>query len=500
LQGPWQLPAELVRRAVAAGARTVVIELGRGIARVRDDGAPIDRSQLQALADLLDPGAAAERRHRALLALEAAGALALLALPSLRPQRVEVVARGHGLLQKLEFSGHGRPTLHERTDPEGGRGTALEIRASELEPTRARAWLADVCRFAPAAVRVDGVAVSDGLRRYLARAELELPKYRLRGAVALAHRGEQARIWLLVHGVVATHVGVARAPCFEAVLECADKLAAGELSAAATAADLREAIAPALEAIVDAGVRLMLSAGAKVEALPPGSQERLLHLLLQALRHRRRTAEVLALPIVPALVGRDERRFLPLEALPALARPEPAFVLDPEQDPEKFALPGPPVLILGTAERGMLADLLKLRFRPPPPRDHAHLPFAARMARGWSRFWQGLGGARRPLPESELSPAELQFLAAVRVAVRGGPGTPERVELCAGAGSPRIAGEPPTLYLGRNHPDVRAAIAVAELGEGWLFPACVMLLAGHGMPGAASRATWVRTWHELSRQ
>ncbi|MCY1072658.1 hypothetical protein OV090_48385 [Nannocystis sp. RBIL2] len=497
LQGPWQLPAELVRRSLSAGARTVEVELGRASVRVRDDGAAIGRELLLALADLLDTGVQAERRHRALLALEQAGALALLALPALRPGRVEIVARSHGLVRRLECAGPGRANLSEGADPSGGRGTEFVVRGAELDPARARTYLADVARFAPAAVRVDGSDISDGLRSYLARADLELPQFKLRGTVALAHRGEPARIWLLVHGVVSTHVGVTRAPCFEAVVELADKFAAGELTPAATAADLREAIAPALEAIVDAGVQLMLATGARSASLPGTSQARVLHLLLQALRSRRRAAEVLALPVVPALVSRDERRWLAIESLPALARPEPAFALEPEQNPDDFALPGPPILLLGTAERGILAELLQLRFRSPPPRGTEQMPVSAALTRGWRQLAQAFGGARRPLPDSALSPAERQFLATLRAAVRGGAGAPERVELCAGAGSPRVAGEPATLYLGREHPDVRAAIAAAETGEAWIFPACIALLAGSGMPGTASRATWVRTWHRL---
>jgi hypothetical protein len=500
LQGPWQLPAELVRRSLAAGARTVEVELGRAGVRVRDDGAPVGRVQLRALADMLDASAPSERRHAALLALEEAGALALLALPALRPGRVEIAARGQGLVRRLEFSGQGRANLSEGADPGGGRGTEFVVRGAEIDANRARTYLADVGRFAPAAVRVDGAAISVGLGRYLARADLELPQFKLRGSVALAHRGEPARIWLLVHGIVTTHVGVARVPCFEAVVELADKFAAGELSPAATAADLREAIAPALEAIVDAGVQLMLSAGARSPQLPPASQARVLHLLLQALRTRRRAAEVLAVPAVPALFGRGDRRFLPIEALSALARPEPAFALEPEQDPEQFTLPGPPVLLLSTADRGILGELLNLRFRPPPPRGADRVPIAASLGRVWQRVGQAFGGARRPLPESALSPAERGFLAAIRAAVRGGAGAPEAVELCAGRGSPRVAGTPPTLYLGRDHPDVRAAIAAAETGEAWLFPACVALLAGNGMPGTAMRATWVRTWHALCRR
>ncbi len=500
LQGPWQLPAESVRRAIAAGARTIDVELPRGGMRVRDDGAPIDRAQLVALAELLDPGAPAERRHRALLALEAAGSLALLALPALGPTRVEVTTRGDGLVRRLECAGAGRCHLHEETDPSRGRGTTLVLHGAELDAARARSYLADVGRFAPGTVRVDGAPLEAGLRGYLAACELALPQHRLRGHVLLGHRGEQARVWLLVHGIVSTHVGVARSPCFDAVVELGDKIVAGELSVTATAADLREILAPALEGLVDAGVRLMLSVADKAASLPATSQARVLHLLLQALRARRRVSEALAVPIVPALVGRTERRFLPLSALEGLARKEAAFVLDPAQDPEAFSLPEGPVLLLGTAERGMLAELLGLRFRPPPPRGDDRLPLAVSLRRRASRLWQSIRGAGRPLPESALAPAERKFLAALRAAARGGVHAPEQIELCAGRAAPRIAGQPPTLFLGRDDADVRAAIAAAENGEVWLYPACLALFGGRALPGTAARATWVRTWYDATRR
>lgn len=496
LQGPWQLPAELVRRAIAGGARAVDVELGRGSVKVRDEGRPIEREQLLALAHLLDRGATAERRHRALLALEAAGALALLGLPALGEVRVEIVARGEGLRRRLEFSGQGHARLHEETDESGRRGTTVEVHGAVLDPARARAYLADVCRFAPGEVRVDGQAIAGGLAGYFSGRELSLPQFRLRGSVALSHRGEQARVWLLVNGVVSTHVGVARAPCFEAMVELGDKIAAGELPVTATSADLREAITPALDALVDAGVRLMLAVGPQVTQLPPASQSRLLHLLLQALRCRRRVAEILALPVVSALVGRGNRTLLPLEVLPEMAKTEPIFVLGPEQDPEAFALPESAVLILDTAERGMLAELLGLRFRPVPQRQDVALPAAARLGRGLGRMWQALRPSRRPIAEAALTPGERQLLVLLRVALKGGAGAPEVVELCAGSGAPLRVGE--ALLLGRGHPDVRAAVAAAERGEVWVYPAAIALCAGQALPGTATRATWVRKWHEAA--
>ncbi|MFY0536660.1 hypothetical protein [Nannocystis pusilla] len=336
------------------------------------------------------------------------------------------MARSHGLVRRLECAGPGRANLSEGADPSGGRGTEFVVRGAELDPTRARTYLADVARFAPAAVRVDGTDISDGLRGYLARAELELPQFKLRGTVALAHRGEPARIWLLVHGVVSTHVGVTRAPCFEAVVELADKFAAGELTPAATAADLREAIAPALEAIVDAGVQLMLATGARSASLPATSQARVLHLLLQALRSRRRAAEVLALPVVPALVSRDERRWLAIESLPALARPEPAFALEPEQNPDDFALPGPPVLLLGTAERGSWPSCCSC--------DFARRRRAKRADAGLGRAVAELATAGAGVRRGAAAVAGSDIVAG-RAAIPGDPaGGSARRGRCAGAG------------------------------------------------------------------
>ena len=50
LQGPWQMPAELVRRAVRAGASEIDVKLGRGSCSIRDDGPPLPVEQLRELA------------------------------------------------------------------------------------------------------------------------------------------------------------------------------------------------------------------------------------------------------------------------------------------------------------------------------------------------------------------------------------------------------------------------------------------------------------------
>ena len=47
LQGPWQIPAELVRRALRAGATEVDVRTERHGVRVIDDGAGVPAVQLQ---------------------------------------------------------------------------------------------------------------------------------------------------------------------------------------------------------------------------------------------------------------------------------------------------------------------------------------------------------------------------------------------------------------------------------------------------------------------
>ena len=51
LQGPWQIPAELVRRSMAAGASRVDVSFSRRRVRVEDDGRVIDVAQAQALSE-----------------------------------------------------------------------------------------------------------------------------------------------------------------------------------------------------------------------------------------------------------------------------------------------------------------------------------------------------------------------------------------------------------------------------------------------------------------
>lgn len=515
LQGPWQMPAELVRRAIRAGAGDVRVDLARGACTVRDDGPPLPAERFSELAAMLDSAAPAERRHRALLALEAAGGLALLALAGLGATHIEVTARGGGKLRRLTWTARSaRPELTEAADPNNTRGSEISVRAPELDLTRARTWLRDVARFAPGTVREGGQTINTGLQGYLASERFNLgPKGeppKLTGHLAVARHGEQARVWLLHGGVVATHLGMSSVPCFDAIVEVS-----ALVGLSATAADLRAAMNPYLGPIADLGVGLLIQVGKRLPEIDHiSTQTRIVVLLLQAVRTRRRMAELTQVRMLPCWTPIDPQTprtrpacWLSLAELPQPERNQPAVVLAlyPEQDPEDFALPETaPVLRLDAAERSALTELLGLRFRAPPPRAEVGGRLRSAVRRGLRTTGQSLArllrlGPGAPLPEAALTDDERNLLVGLRAILRGGAGAPETIHLCAGRAGPQIVGGTRgQLLVGRDHPDLRACIAAARRGPAWLYPASVALLGGHALPATAARVTWLRHWQDPS--
>jgi len=516
LQGPWQLPAELVRRAIRGGASDVRVDFGRGSVVVRDDGAPLVVDRFAELAAMLDTTAPAERRHRALLALEAAGGLALLALAGLGATHIEISARGQGKLRRLVWSARtARPELSEAADPTNTRGTEISVRSPDFDVARARTWLRDVTRFAPGTVRLDGQPINTGLKGYLASEKFSLgPRgepVRLTGHVAVASHGEHARVWLLHGGVVATHLGMSSVPCFDAVVEIG-----GLIGHNTTAADLRAAINPFLGSLADLGVGLLLQLGKRLPEIEHApTQTRVLVLLLQAVRTRRRMPELTQVRMLPCWTPVDPQtprtrpaRWLSLADLPQVDRKQSGpnqpvvLALYPEQDPEDFALPDAPVLRLDTAERSALTELFGLRFRAPPPRAEVGGRVRTAIRRSLRHAGQAVGrllhlGPGAPLPESALTDDERELLTGLRAILRGGPGAPDTIHLCAGRAGPQIVGGTRgALLVGREHPDLRACLAAARRGPAWLYPASVALLGGHALPATAARVTWLRHWQD----
>jgi hypothetical protein len=473
LQGPWQLPAELVRRALRSGAREIDVRFGRGQAVVSDDGPGLDPALLQWAAILVDRQRPDEERHRALTILERAGELFLLALAGLeglRALHIDTVtgSQQHSLVFRQGAAadvGVGRAAR--------AAGTRISVHAGGLDRRRAARWLADVARFARGSVAIDGAPVIDGFRDALVQVALAPP---LRGRLALTLEGDTAHAYLLAHGVVTAHLSIPDAPAFEVAIELAPPQ--GEV----TPARLRDAVMPQLPALVDQAAALIAASAVQAAAWPEPARARLAHLTLQAARRHLRPQEIERAAVFRTLEARRPA-LVDLATLRRAALAEgngrrTLLALSPDEPAEAYAVGVEAVLRADEAERSLLAEVLDVRFRTPSRQESAYslAAFARRLLRGARRLLlEGLALAAHPLrkpalPHSALSAVELAFLTALRERVRAQPGRDvEEVILCAGDAplqGPR--GRPAVLRLPRDNPTVRACVRAFQADPRWL--------------------------------
>lgn len=494
LQGPWQLPSELVRRALRDGATQVEVDLGRHRAEVRDNGRGIPEAHLEWTAALLDKRRTNEERHTALTALEATGELVLLMLAGLVPRTLQIRSARGGRVVCLVYQRERTPWVTIDATPESD-STVVVVQHADLDRARAAEWLAGAARFAPARVIIDGRPIDAGFQGTFGVQALREP---LRGRVAIPLEGDTAHAWLLEHGLVTGHVAIPDAPCFEAAVELGDP-AATELSAAR----LREAIQPQVEALVRQAMGSLLHVARDVAVFPEHARRRLARLVLQAMRRRLLMPSMARVPVLRAIDGANERLVDLVTLREEVQRGGSDRVLTalyPDQRPERYALGTGLVLVADETERALLAELLSLRFRPPELRDGAHGLYAA-----WRRLVSGVlrGGARAadllrhplrrpPLPEDRLAPDERQFLHALRSHVLGGHRVVSEVHLCEGRGVPRrSADSPPQLLLPRDNPTVKACVQAVMRDPAWVYPAWLAVLDGRALPPRSARQRWV---------
>jgi hypothetical protein len=432
LEGPWQVPAELVRRALIGGARHVEVELARRRVVVRDDGPPLLPARVHALARLLDASRPAAERHEAVLALE--DDPELLAVAALRT-----------------------PDVHVARD---GRRNEIVIEGARLDLAAAARWLRAAVRFARATVLLGGERLGGGFAGAMAEAPLGDP---LGGRLALTG-DETAHLWLLWGGVVSTHLTLPDTPAFEAAVEMR------ALALSRTPAALREAIEPHLGALADQAVALLLA-----RAAAGGASRFVRTQLLVAARRGWRRGEVFRAPLFPARVGGAPVTL----RLADLGGTGTFPCLDPGEDVDAVLLPAGPTLLLDADERGRLSRLLGVRFRPVERRRvraggrarlrRGFLRLRAAASRIFSRILHPRAGAT--LPESALSADERRFLHVLDT-VRG----PATVPVTFAGGRGPIRARPGSVCLPRANAEVAAAVRAVARDPQRIRAAMVMLL------------------------
>ncbi|PRP91874.1 hypothetical protein ENSA5_52160 [Enhygromyxa salina] len=493
LQGPWQLPAELVRRALRHGAERIEVELGRSQLLVRSVGGSVPASVLRELTALLDGERSPQRRHRALSALERAGALSLLGLVGLDPSSLRIVsqpATPEDEPMGLSWRRGGAVELHRLRAP-GPEFTEIIVRGAQLDRSRAREWLTSVARFAPVEIRVNGRALTSpdrppgaGFEDPFSIVSVTAP---IVGTIALPRDGELARLYLLQDGIVTAHISVTDAPCFEAAIETR-----GLCDPAGSAARLREAIQPHTRAIISAAIEHMIELGRAGAALATSDRSRLTQLLLHGARRHREYAKTIArLPLFRGLERDGRERWCDLLALRQSVQDEGGerllSALFPDQDPADFTPEGR-VYVLDESERALLGELLELGFRQPRRRLEGRRGLTRLLREGRSLLRSrdlllGLRPGGRPLQDAELEPDERGLLVQLRAQFE----TCE-VTMCTGAGPVRRHGPgPDKLLLPRDSERVRDAVRAVARDAAWVYPALLALLDGRDFPQRARR-------------
>jgi hypothetical protein len=476
-----QVPAEVVRRALRAGARHIDVEVSaRGI-EILDDSMPPVESSLVALSELLNDALAAARRHRALLQLEHSSERGWLALagtgaailietaPTTKP--ASTPARGF----RLEVRPGYRPSLVALSTPVPR--NRLVISGLRLRLAAVRSAVENVCRFATARVRVDASPLRAGFDSAVAEAALKPP---LQGRIALSGSADDARVWLLMHGSVAAHVSLPHEPGYEAVVEMS-----GRVPDASPAAALREAALSLAPALLRQFAGLLEREAARYDSWAAEEQPRLRRGVLRACSAGIDTlAELRVLPVV----GRSAS-FLSLEDLRRVASQTRAITtLFPDQVADRFRLPAEPTFVLDAYERDLVAKLADVRFvapqrRSPPSwrRRVADLRAGGRAAlTRASAYWPSWHQA---LPAHVLSDAERALLAALSAPPEAAPF--QRVALHAGHGRVRLRGR--CLWLPREDELVLAAVrALSEDGVAWRRTVVLALLGTRGGLGVGS--------------
>ncbi len=495
LQGSWQLPAELVRQAIRHGARKIEVELGRQQLHVRSFGGGIPQASLHEVAVLLDPRREPERRHRALTTLEREGALALLGLIGLEPSGLRIISAPSQANEPgcgLEWKRGGRVEL-QRYQP-APQTSEVKVRGLKLDRARARTWLAEAARFAsvtsPVEILVDGRPLAQGFDDAIAHTRIADP---LPGVFALPRTGEVARVILLQDGIATGHISLPDPPCFEVALETR-----GLAEAGASAARLRELIAPHLDRLVEIAVDQMIEIGHEGASLTTSDRSRLSQQLLLAARRRREHAKTIArLPLFRGLERDGRERWYDLLALRQSVHEDGGerllTTLFPDQDLGDFAPEGR-VYLLDEAERALLGELLELGFRQPRRRVGRRRGLGELLRQGVGVRFRDLFAALRPggraIPDAELDPDERHLLVQIRAQLEHC-----EVVMCTGEGRVRRRGAgPDKLLLPRASPTVRAAVRSVARDPGWVYPALLALLDGRDFPYRARRRWRLDSW------
>lgn len=454
LQGPWQVPAELVRLASARGAAAVSVDRrGFGI-ELQSDGLLASPDELVDLAGVFDPGLPPARRQDAIGRIEAAGMSALLWAAGLPGARLELESRTSAVGLRLRAR-RGRVETDTFEAAPGAPSTVLVWRCRRLAVRRALAWLRTALRFVPMPVMVCGRPVARGFPGGLYRMRLVDP---LPAELAVTADGDSPQLWLLEHGVLSARAVVPGYPAFSAAIEMT-----GVTGDRSSADDLRTAVNPHLESLIDETVRMLLLLADRIPTMDETVRRRHATLLLRAGVLELRRERVLETPIVRCAEGDAWSMTTPAEVARRAAE-HGGLVTAVEPARRMVANHHRGWRIEASAEeRSLLSELLGVRIERAGDGRRGR-DGVARLGGLIRRGWRAARGLAPPRP---LEPERLT--AGERRLVEAAASAGVELGLCRGTGHLRTRGS--RILVGRERSEVVAAVGALTGGDEWLYPA-----------------------------
>jgi hypothetical protein len=460
IQGPWQVPAELVRLANVRGVSRVEIHRVGGGFSLRCDGALADPEELNDLARVFDVEAPRMRRQAAIARVEAAGLSVLLWATGLPGARLQLVVRTGAGSSRMDTR-RGRVELGSDDRASGSPATTLSWRCRGLGSRRALAWLRTALRFVPIPVEICGRPVERGFPGGLYRMRVTDP---LSGEVAVTASGDAPTLWLLENGVLSARAVIPGFPAFSAAIEMSSETPAGS-----NADELRAAANPHLEGLIDEAVRMLLLLVDRLPSVDEGARRRLTTLLLRSAALDLRREQILVSPIIRIREGERRRMESPAALLTRVKQQGGVVVaVEPGSDDEDEL--EDLVIEATTEERSLLTDLLGIRIegldsgRRPLRLGNALAAVLRRGRRAARSFWRPRAVDDRHLTEDERCLVDSAAAAGVELA------------LCDGSGMARRRRS--ACLVGRDRPEVRAAAIALRSGEDWLYPV-LLAVAGN---------------------
>lgn len=479
LQGPWQVPAEVVRLANARGAARVEIDRARGGFEIRCDGVLASPDELRDLVEVFGREVSLHRRQAAISRVETAGLSALLWAAGLPGARLTLKIQAGGWSGRVKAR-DGRITLEITESKTGPPSTVLHWRCRGLGSRRAVAWLRTALRFVPIPVIVSGRPVERGFPEGLYRMRITDP---LPGEIAVTASGDSPRLWLLEHGVLSARAVVPGYPSFAAAIEMSNEVRAGS-----SADELRATANPHLERLIDEAVRMLLLLVDRLSTADEPVRQRLVTLLLRSASLGLRRDQVLASPIVRVRRGASRDMESPSSLVRRAAKRGGVLVAaEPDSDHTDRTL----VLEATTEERSLLSELLGIRIENLAS-GRRPLELGPRVVDALRHGWSVVRGLWSPTPldHRKLGPEERNLVETANAAGI-------EVALCPGSGSLRRRGS--LSLLGRERPEVRAAAAAVTKGEEWLYPALLAVIGKEIELPDEIRARWLENVAASSR-